>query len=136
MQITNLKNCLAISLFLLDLLGMPCAADITFAGVEISQDFNSIQTAVSDSNTSNMIAADDGAQSQNSNLSNGNALAIQPTDQNDTEERPSKASDFDSKENGLSLWTSNKMLTRFYIAGKSQRTMRNIRLPLGNIWRL
>lgn len=115
MQITNLKICLAISLFLLDLLGMSSAADITFAGVETGQDFNSTQTAVSDSNTSNMIAVDDDAQSQNSNISNGNALAIQPTDQNDTEEKPSKASDFDSKENGLSLWTSNKMIA-FYIA--------------------
>lgn len=117
MQITNLKICLAISLFLLDLLGMPCAADITFAGVETDHDFNSIQTEVSDSNTSNMIAVDDGAQSQNSNLinGNGNALANQPTDQNDTEEKPSKALDFDRKENGLSLWTSNKMIA-FYIA--------------------
>ena len=115
MQITNLKICMAISLFLLDLLGMYSSADITFAGVETNQDFNSIQRTVSDSNTSNTIAADDGAQSQNSNLINGNALANQPTDQNDTEEKPSKASDFDSKENGLSLWTSNKMIA-FYIA--------------------
>jgi len=133
MQITKLKICLAMSVFLLDLSGVFCIGDTTFAGVETGQDFNSSQTTVSDSNTSDMIAVENEAQSQNSNrdiLSNSKTIAIQPTDPNDPndpnlvtgriidqntiEDTPRQGTGFDSKRKGLPLWTSNKMIA-FYI---------------------
>jgi len=134
-QITKLKICLAISVFLLDLLGVSCTGGITFAGVDDPQDFNSIQTTVSDSNTSDMVAVEDGAQSQNSNhdiLRDSKAFAIHPTDPNDpndpnlvtgriidqntTEETPRQGLGFDSKRKGLP-WTSSKMIAFYIVIG-------------------
>ena len=142
MQITKLKICLAMSVFLLDLSGVFCIGDTTFAGVETGQDFNSSQTTVSDSNSSDMIAVEDEAQSQNSNrdiLSNSKTIAIQPTDPNDPndpnivtgriidqntiEDTPRQGTGFDSKQKGLPPWTSSKMIAFYIVIGLAVLTI-------------
>ena len=136
MQITKLKICLAMSVFLLELSGVFSTGDTTFAGVETGRYSNSSQTTISDSKPSDMIAAEDQARSQNSNrdiLSNSKTTAIQPPDPNDPndpnlatgriidqntiEETPQQGTGIESKQEELPLWTSNKMIAFYIVIG-------------------
>ncbi|NQT00425.1 MAG: hypothetical protein HQ580_00225 [Planctomycetes bacterium] len=122
----KLKVCLAVSLLLLILFGVSYAGNTPITGEDAPRDSNSVQTAVSDSNTTDMAAVEDVAPGQNGSIANGNALAGQPVVQNDSklpaeevvdqnavQEKPAKASGSDEEER--SRWMTGKMIA-FYIA--------------------
>ncbi|MBW7990307.1 MAG: hypothetical protein FVQ84_09875 [Planctomycetes bacterium] len=126
MQIDKLKVCLAVSLLLLGLYGASYAGNATFVGEDAIPDSNSIQTTVSDSNTTDTAGVEDVAPGQNDGLGKDNALAGQPVvqndsnlaaekviDQNSAQEEPAKASGPDQEER--SHWMTSKMIA-FYIA--------------------
>lgn len=142
MQIDKLKVYLAVSLLLLGLYGASYAGNATFAGEDAPQDFNSSQTTVSDSNSSDMIAVEDEAQSQNSNrdiLGNSKTIAIRPTDPNDPndpnlvtgriidqntiEDTPRQGTEFDGERKGLPPWTSSKMIAFYIVIGLAVLTI-------------
>jgi len=128
MLIDKLKVCLAVSLLLLGLYGASYAINTTFAGEDAPRDSNSIQTAVSDSNTTDMAAVEDVTLGQNDGLSKDNTLAGQPVVQNDSnlaaervvdqnaaQEKLPKTSGLDQKEQSRSRWMKGNMIA-FYIA--------------------
>jgi hypothetical protein len=126
MLIDKFKVCLTVSLLLLGLYGASYAGNTTITGEDAPPDSNSIQTTVSDSNTTDKAAVEEVAPGQSGGLGKDNILAGQPVapndsnlaaervvDQNVAKEKPAKASGSDEEER--SRWMTGKMIA-FYIA--------------------
>jgi hypothetical protein len=125
MLIEKFKVCLIVSLLLPGVYGISYARNKTFVGTDGPRDSNSIQTAVSDSNTPDIAAVEDGTPSQKGGLGKDNALAGQPIVQNDSkltervieqnaaQEKLTQAPSSDKKKK--SPWTKGPMIA-IYIA--------------------
>ncbi|MBC8471367.1 MAG: hypothetical protein H8D56_18055 [Planctomycetes bacterium] len=125
MLIDKLKVCLAVSLLLPGLYGTSYAGN-AIAGEDVPRDSNGIQTKVSDSNISSKVKAENNAVQRSDGTSDNNSRANQSTvqkdsnlaservvDQNATQEKLTKTSGSDKKEQ--SRWMTGKMIA-FYIA--------------------
>ena len=134
MLIDKLKVCLAVSLLLPGLYIASYAGNTAFAGEDAPLDSNSIQTKVSDSNTTDMAAVKDVAPGQNGDITNGNSLAGQSVvqkdsslaaesvvDQNAAREKPANVSGSDQEER--SRWMKGEMIAIYIAVGLAVATI-------------
>ena len=134
MLIDKLKVCLAVSLLLPGLYSASYAGNTAFAGEDAPLDSNSIQTKVSDSNTTDMAAVKDVAPGQNSDLGKDNSLAGQSVVQNDSslaaervvdqnaaQEKPANVSGSDQEER--SRWMRGEMIAIYIAVGLAVATI-------------
>ena len=133
MLIDKLKVCLAVLLLLSGLYSVSYAGNTAFAGEDAPKDSNSIQTQVSDSNTTGMAAVKDVAPGQNSDLGKDDSLAGQPVVQNDSslaaesvvdqnvaQEKPAKVSGSDQER---SRWMRGEMIAIYIAVGLAVATI-------------
>ena len=126
MLIDKLKVCLVVSLLFLGLCDVSYAGNTPITGEDTPSDSNSVQTAVPDSNTTDVNAVKETAPGQNGGPGKDNALAGQSTAQDDSnlaaegivdsnaaQEKTAKTSGLDQEKR--LRWMTSKMIA-FYIA--------------------
>jgi hypothetical protein len=134
MLIDKLKVCLAVSLLLPGLYSASYAGNTAFSGEDAPLDSNSIQTKVSDSNTTDMAAVKDVAPGQNNDLGKDKSLAGQSVVQNDSslaaesvvdqnaaQEKPANVSGSDQEERPR--WMRGEMIAIYIAVGLAVATI-------------
>ncbi len=128
MLIRKFKVCLMVSFLLFGVYSVSKAGNKTILGSANPQNSNSIQTAIPDSNATDIAAGKTGAPVQNGGLGVGNDLADQSVaqrdsnlvaggvvDQNAVQQKPAKTSDTEKKTQ--SPWATGPMIAIYIVIG-------------------